>query len=709
MRPRPYLWALPILASVALCLMARLAPGAGQYVRLVSQIGGGCTAVHVEGSYAYIGEGPNLVILDVSSPSNPTLVKKLLLPVMVRDVFVSGGIAYVLRRTWPGGLFIIDVSDPGRPTHLSCFDVLEPVAFHASGNLACVAAREWPVVRLIIMDISNPTWPRQLGTYPAGGGTMPCDLFVSGNLVYFAKEGLQIIDISNPSSPTLRGSIPTLGDADDVCVDGGMAYVAFTDWGLPRAVGFQIIDVSDPTSPTVVGTHQTWGYSLSIAVSGTTAYLVTGSGQSLEIVDVSDPTSPALLGSHRTDDWPCDVHVSGGVAYVADVYGGLQVVNVTDPSSPGLLAMYVAPGGANGVCVSGDLAYVAWSPQHLIISRSSTGHPADEFRISRTDDISDPLFPVKRGFRLPPGRARDMPGLLNPQSTDYPPTSSLKIVDVSDPLRPWIRGGLDVGAANAVDLSGDLAYVASNEGLHIVDVSDPSSPMLCGSYRHLRGEANHVRAIGELAYVTALSDDKLYIIDASDPSRPTLHGSYEAAPTWIWDVDVSGDFAFIAVGDDGLWVLDISDPSSPTLHGQCETTYGTYGVRVFGSIAYILEFTAGAGPRLGFVDVSDPSSPTLIGYHDSGGEAIHVFDGLAYIANGGGSIEVVDVSDPSSPTLCGWYRMPGFTEDIYVSDGLVYVAARESGLWILEYVPPPLMSATHWMRYDRRSPLLDSP
>jgi hypothetical protein len=65
-------------------------------VELVGQIGGRCYAVAVQGSYAYIGIGPRLAVLDISNPAHPTPVgRTAVLPDLVQDIALAGTLAYV--------------------------------------------------------------------------------------------------------------------------------------------------------------------------------------------------------------------------------------------------------------------------------------------------------------------------------------------------------------------------------------------------------------------------------------------------------------------------------------------------------------------------------------------------------------------------------------------------------------------------------------
>ena len=100
-------------------------PGVGAQaawnVELVGQIGGATYAVAVEGNYAYIGVGPRLVILDVSTPSHPVVVGQTgVLPGVVEGVAVAGGCAYVADGS--GGLRVVNVANPGAPVEVGHYD-----------------------------------------------------------------------------------------------------------------------------------------------------------------------------------------------------------------------------------------------------------------------------------------------------------------------------------------------------------------------------------------------------------------------------------------------------------------------------------------------------------------------------------------------------------------------------------------------------------
>ena len=52
----------------------------GKKVSLVGSVGGSDFGVAVQGNYAYVGEGRSLLVLDISTPSSPSRVGKVVLP-----------------------------------------------------------------------------------------------------------------------------------------------------------------------------------------------------------------------------------------------------------------------------------------------------------------------------------------------------------------------------------------------------------------------------------------------------------------------------------------------------------------------------------------------------------------------------------------------------------------------------------------------------
>ncbi|MFA0736096.1 MAG: hypothetical protein OGMRLDGQ_002596, partial [Candidatus Fervidibacter sp.] len=177
-----------------------------QSVELVGFTGGAIYDVFVKNNYAYCASGSGLLIFNVSNPSNPQLVGKLLLPDFALGVYVSGNYAYVADEG--AGLRVIDVSNPTNPREIGFFDTPGNArGVYVSGNYAYVADGR---SGLRVIDVSNPTNPREVGYFDTPGYAY--DVYVSGNYAYVAAEraGLFILRFTGAQPVNHPPSIPVL-------------------------------------------------------------------------------------------------------------------------------------------------------------------------------------------------------------------------------------------------------------------------------------------------------------------------------------------------------------------------------------------------------------------------------------------------------------------------------------------------------------------
>ncbi|MCD4810439.1 MAG: tandem-95 repeat protein, partial [Methanosarcinales archaeon] len=560
---------------------------------------------------------------------------------------VSGNYAYVGQGQH---LVVLDISNPSQPFELGRIDTIGIVFdIKISGSYAYIVNDNED---LVIVDISDPTAPTLAGSYDTG---YALGVAVSSNYAYVADDenGLVIIDISNPAAPTLAGSYDTAGYAKGVAVSGNYAYVADHHNGLV------ILDISNPAVPTLAGSYDTAGYAFGVAVSGSYAYVASNNG--LVIVNVNNPAAPTLTGSYGIAGLTMGVVVSGSYAYVTDGNNGLVIVDISNPAAPTLAGSYDTEEYARGVAVSGNYAYVADNSGLVII------------------DISNPAAPTYEGsYDL----AGDAQGVAVSGSYAYLADSNngLVIIDINNPTVPTLAGSYDTaGDANGVVVSGSYAYVADGtNGLVIIDISNPAAPTLAGSYDTV-GYAYGVAVSGSYAYVA--SSNGLVIVDVNNPAAPTLAGSYGIAGLTM-GVAVSGNYAYVAGFTNGLVIVDISNPAAPTLAGSYDTAGFAENVAVSGSYAYIADGNKG----LVIVDVSNPAAPTLASIYDKAGwmHDVAVSGSYAYTASSNGrTTTIINISNPAAPTLAGRYDMRGYASGVAVSGSYAYVADYHNGLVIL--------------------------
>ncbi|GAG19595.1 unnamed protein product, partial [marine sediment metagenome] len=151
--------------------------------------------VYVSGKYAYVvgQESDNLVIVDISDPSNPTTAGNWKPGTGIMNtatsVYISGRYAYVAGGG-SSNLAIVDISDPTNPTTIGNWTPNDPNimdgarSVYISGKYAYVAGGGSD--NLVIVDISNPTNPTTAGNWKPGTSIMeyPYSVYISGRYAY---------------------------------------------------------------------------------------------------------------------------------------------------------------------------------------------------------------------------------------------------------------------------------------------------------------------------------------------------------------------------------------------------------------------------------------------------------------------------------------------------------------------------------------------
>jgi hypothetical protein len=265
------------------------------------------------------------------------------------------------------------------------------------------------------------------------------------------------VTVTASGNPIEMGWFDTPGNANDLAVAEGLAYIADQSGGL------QIIDVTNPQMPFRRGSLATRGGASGVALSGNYAFVANGTN-GLRVIDVSDPARPIEVAFWDTPGFAQDVEVHGVYAYVADREGGVSIVDIADPRNPFGVGMLPVGDQALDVDVSGTWLFVAAYGRGLVVA-----------------DISDPAQPVEAVvFRLP----HFLYGVVVRDGLAYSAAgdSGLQILDVTTPTAPRFLGAYNTpGFSRSVALSGGRAYVADwGQGVRVVDVSTPSAPVDVG-------------------------------------------------------------------------------------------------------------------------------------------------------------------------------------------------------------------------------------
>src|SRR4026209_2516037 len=111
---------------------------------------------------------------------------------------------------------------------------------------------------------------------------------------------------------------------------------------------------------------------------------------------------------------------------------------------------------------------------------------------------------------------------------------------------------------------------------------------------------------------------------------------YLDLPITPWDLVISGNLAWVAVGLSGVCAVDIANPSFPTIIGTVNTPSIARQIVVAGTHGFVADAYSG----LQVIDISNPTAPIRVGsvmtFDQSYGVA--VAGDMAYVADGLGGL-----------------------------------------------------------------------
>jgi hypothetical protein len=491
-------------------------------------------------------------------------------------------------------------------------------------------------------DSLNTTW---IGAWAEGS----CYTVAVQDMFAFYGNGgyMQIVDISEPNSPIEMGRVLCPAVVRSIFVEGNYAYVA--NWGA----GLRIIDISDKLNPVVVGYIDTGDHAYDVFVSDGYAY-VAADYAGLRIIDVSDPTQPVEVSYYDPDvGFANDIVVDDGIAYLVWRFRGISVLDVSDPLNPTLLSFFDDPDDdINGISVEGDWLCIAGRGLSVI-------------------DCSDPGQLDIEGYL-------DMSTISHVFLKDhraYASTSGgMQIIDVSDHASPTVVGSLgDSGQIECIDVSNDICYIAYDSGLVLYNVSNPESPVQLQSFM-VGSEAEAIFVEEGIAYLGCSGG--LALVDVSSPGAPQLLDRIFVP--LVRSVFVRGGYAYVG-GLGGLYVVDVSTPIAPVIVGTYSYPAGTVdAVHVDQTRAYIITddffvFPKSESESFQVIDIVNPESPALIGSLETPGDPDDIFVSGDYVYLTGEDLYVVDVSTPDAPTLANTHPIGGYAQDVCVNGDTAFV------------------------------------
>jgi len=269
-----------------------------------------------------------LLLVDVSFPDQPEVVGFLDAQNDFRLLETSGDFIYTCGFFGP--FRVVNCANPALPETWGTVEIEDsPCSIHANGNYVYIPYQGLSR-GIYLIDVSNPHAPDYIGDYETEQSIYR--IYIENDIGYCCTtfgDGLLIYDLSDPTQPVMIGSYPYDGLWPDIIVMENTAYLAVSS---PMHAEMIILDVSDPSNPSLLSSTQV-GIDGFVGFDLKYGYAFFWAGNELIIYDVSDPTAPSLVNSWQFESgghpsivsW---IHVRGNIAYVSMHSNGVGIIEL---------------------------------------------------------------------------------------------------------------------------------------------------------------------------------------------------------------------------------------------------------------------------------------------------------------------------------------------------------------------------------------------
>jgi type II secretory pathway pseudopilin PulG len=284
------------------------------------------TDVYVSGNYAYLADSNILRIIDITTPTTPTLVGSYTAGGVINGINISGDYIYLATASTTAELTVVNVTNKAAPVTADTLDLTSTSAgtsVYVDSNYAYVTRNLSTTSGANELTIVNVTTPTNITL--AGGFNMSAaanNVHVSGNFAYVATAittaELTIVNVTNKASPTSAGVYNSAGTVAAIDVDlvGTTAYL--TENANAGGAEFFILNVTNPASVTLIGTYEANAAVNGVEISGTNAFLGTAiTGAQVRILNITTPSAPTVLGSFNLGATATDISDSGNFLFVS--------------------------------------------------------------------------------------------------------------------------------------------------------------------------------------------------------------------------------------------------------------------------------------------------------------------------------------------------------------------------------------------------------
>jgi len=257
------------------------------------------------GSYAYLvrnsATGPNFFVINISTPTSPTVVGSLTLAGTPTNVTVSGNYAYVSNSSSTSELQIVNVTTPNTPGLAGTYNAPGSSAglgVYAVGTTVYLArAANAANNEFVVVSAATPASPVRITGYNLNI-TMN-EVYVNGTIAYIAtgSDTQELLVINMAASPTLTlgTALNLTGTTDARTIDGYGSMLT-----IGQGTALYTVNLSNPSAPTLASTMTMPGTVNDVTLDSTHGYAFVGTNYAtgeLQIINMNTITAPVTLSS----------------------------------------------------------------------------------------------------------------------------------------------------------------------------------------------------------------------------------------------------------------------------------------------------------------------------------------------------------------------------------------------------------------------------
>lgn len=510
------------------------------------------SAVEATATHAYVGlaEG-GLWTIALAAPDAPAGV----IPAsqFVSKLAQAGDFLISLDTNTPSQPRVWSLTSPGVPTDLGLLDTREDVAGVAVAGNRLYLATSMEGLAIYDWSPAQPTAATLAGTLAVGFGAFDVTVAPDGQRALLLSDiGVVLVDVSNPAAPVqLDAQLAPAGFYSRVVAHGSRVFVAAREAGLhvygydgasltfahelglrgsplagARHGGYVFIaadtqgllklGVGFPGNPALSGRVPTSGPAQSVTVSG--SYVLVGDGSDVVALQASDWLEVGRLTLPDYNYVRGFALGANDTVYVAAGHAGVCVVRLA-AGVPELQTCLNTDGEALDLAVDGTRLYVADSWNGVVVVDATNAHSLHSLG------------------RYQSAQAMEV-AVVGPQ---------LYVSDVNNGngrllvLNRGLGAALNIatqfdtrGFVDDIELSGNLVYLANQEGLEVLRRAAPASLEPWAWYPSPGGAAGVLLNGG---YVYLLDGaNGLLVLTVTQPdgaSTPTPHPGLGAFQVWV--------------------------------------------------------------------------------------------------------------------------------------------------------------------------------